>query len=349
MRMKKLILFAAMAAIAVSCAKTNEINPVSGQAIGFDTWTSNLTKSPHSQFGPGAKFTVYGYKQEGEVKTTVFDGCVVTKSSNDGSWNYSGLRFWDRNTDSYTFFAISSATTASAPPQTGLFITNDITFEGHNGDVLISKKKTMENDDYGLAVALDFVPQAALLDLKFKKAKNLEEALLKITDVSLKNIKNKGHLAVTSYASGTSKAVGSWIPSDPVSTCDYSSTTDLPVSIAAGTESWGKANAATLIENLIVMPQTLYDLQQVLEITYEVTFSGETLTHTRTIELNKFDSTDMAGTGRAESDQNTSPFVTAWEPGKHYTYYLTINADIITFTATISDWIDEEAFHYIIN
>lgn len=353
MRMKKLVLFAAIAAIAVSCAKTHEVNPVPGQAIGFDTWTSNLTKSTHAPFASGATFNVYGYKQKGETKTTVFDGDVVTKAS-DGSWNYSQIRFWDRNTDSYTFFAVApSAITATAPAQTGLFVTNDIVFEGRNGDILVAKKNTISKSDYGLAVALEFVPQSALLDLKVKKAKNLEEANLTVTAVTLKSIKDKGHLTVASYA-GTAKPTASWTPSDPVSTNVFDPTdgitpVELPVAIAAEAESWGKANSEFLINNLIVMPQVLYDEQQILEITYTVTFSGETFTHTREIELNKFDQTDMEGTGRAESDQNTAPFVTSWEPGKHYTYYLTINADIITFTASVSDWVDAEAFHYIIN
>ena len=206
--MKKIILFAAIAAIAVSCAKTHEVNPVPGQAIGFDTWTSNLTKSTHAPFASGATFNVYGYKQKGETKTTVFDGDVVTKAS-DGSWNYSQIRFWDRNTDSYTFFAVApSAITATAPAQTGLFVTNDIVFEGRNGDILVAKKNTISKSDYGLAVALEFVPQSALLDLKVKKAKNLEEANLTVTAVTLKSIKDKGHLTVASYA-GTAKPTAS--------------------------------------------------------------------------------------------------------------------------------------------
>ena len=356
MLMKKFLFLAVMAAIAISCAKTDEVKPVSEQAIGFDTWTSTLTKSAHTQFASGASFDVYGYKQKGETKTTVFDGDDVVKG-NDGSWNYQQIRFWDRNTDSYTFFAISpvdilapSSVTATSPSQTGLFVTNDITFGDQMGagDVLIAKKKTVTKNDYSLAVGLEFVPQATLLDLKVKKAKNLEEATLVVTSATLKNIKNKGHLEVTSYAS-TARPQATWHPTALDSYPDIAKTVEGNVTIAAEQDSWGKAHAAPLFENLIVMPQTLYDEQQVLVISYSVTFSGETFTHTRTIELNKFDKTDMTGTGRAETDQNTSPFVDAWEPGKHYTYYLTINADLITFTATVADWVDEEAFHYIIN
>lgn len=354
--MKKLILFAAMAAIAVSCAKTGEINPVSEQAIGFDTWTSNLTKSTHTPFATGATFDVYGYKHknDGNVNTIVFDGDDVVLDNN-GSWNYSGIRFWDRTTDSYTFFAISPAgITSTAPAQTGLFVTDDITFDGKtSGDVLVARKKTVEKDKYGLEVQLEFVPQAALFDLKVKKAKNLKEARLTINSVSIKNIESSGHLSVTNY-DGTTKPVATWTLADPSVKDDFDNThgitsVSVPVTIESGVEH-GIANSVFLINNLIVMPQTLITGGQQLEIEYTINFSGETITHTRTIDLNRFDNTDVdQDAGRTEAAQNAGEFINAWERGKHYTYYLTINADLIVFTATISDWTDADAFHYIIN
>ena len=362
MRMKKLFFFAAIAAMAVSCAKTNEVNPVSERAIGFDTWTSNLTKSTHTPFSTGATFDVYGYKYktEGNVTTPVFEGDDVTLAAN-GSWNYTTLRFWDRTTNSYTFFAISPAgITSSASATTGLMTTNNVTFGGKNGDVLVAKKKEVVKSNYGLTVDLDFVPQAALFDLKFKKAKNLKEAELTVNSVTLRNIANKGSLAITDY-DGTSTPVGAWtiapqdLEADPAVTsyANFNNThgitsVTLPVSIAAGVEH-GTDNSEFLINHLIVMPQTLITSGQQLDINYTVTFSGEAMTHSRTIDLNTFDLTDMAGEGREESDQNTTPFVTKWDCGKHYTYYLTINADMIVFNATISDWTDVNAFHYIIN
>lgn len=355
MCMKKLVLFAAMAAIAVSCAKTVEVKPVSEQAIGFETWTSTLTKSTHSAFASGATFNVYGYKHTGDesTHTTVFNGDVVTLGAN-GAWNYSNIRFWDRTTDYYTFFAIAPAgITSSAPAQTGLFVTNDITFGGKNGDVLIAKKNEVLKAGYGQVVNLDFVPQAALLDLKFKKAKNLKEATLTVNSVSIKNIQTKGHLAVSSY-DGTDKPETAWTLAETPVTANFNNThgitsVTLPKSIATGVEH-GTANSQFLIDSLIVMPQTLVTGGQQLVISYTINFSGEEITHIRTIDLNKFDLTDVnQEAGRDESSQNTAPFVTTWEPGKHYTYYLTINADLIVFNATISDWTDVNAFHYIIN
>ena len=352
--MKKLILFAAITAMAVSCAKTGEVNPVSGKPIAFDTWTSNLTKSVHAPFISGATFNIYGYKHMGDESshTDVFTGDVVTY--NGTAWNYTGIRFWDRTTNYYNFFAISPAGVVpeTPPAQPGCFVTNDITFTGKNGDILVAKKKTVEKNNYGLAVGLDFVPQAALFDLKVKKAKNLEEAELVINSVTLKNIQTKGTLSVSGYG-GNGTPVSAWSLAASPLTANFDNldgvipVTTLPT-IGAGV-GYGTANSAFLINNLIVMPQTLINSGQQLEINYTVDFSGESITHTRTIDLNKFDSTDMAGDGRDESSQNTAPFITTWDSGKHYTYYLTINADIIVFSATISDWTDANAFHYIIN
>ena len=357
MRMKKLFFFAAIAAIAVSCAKTSEIKPVSEQSIGFDTWTSNLTKSPHLGFPTGAKFDVFGYKQTGETKTTAFNGDDVTYDGE--AWNYSNVQFWDRTTDSYTFFAIAPANIVpvdpenlTVPAQNGLFVTNDITFDGKNNDVMIAKKTTVIKDNYGLEVGLVFYPKAALFDLKFKKAKNLKEASVTINSVSITNIQTKGHLTVSKYE-GDNTPLVTWSVASSPATDDFDNThgitpVSMPVTIAKGTEH-GTNNSEFLINNLIVMPQTLVDGAQQLTIDYTVTASGKNFNKTRTIDLNQFDLTDMTDGGREEDDQNVEPFLTSWEAGKHYTYYLTINADIIVFSATISDWTDVNAFRYIIN
>ena len=361
MRMKKLLLFAAMAAIAVSCAKTHEVNPVPGQAIGFDTWTSNLTKSTHTAFQTGATFNIYGYKQAtGEEKTTVFNGEVVTLTSG-GTWSYSNVRMWDRTTDSYTFYAIApSGITSSVNAQTGAMVTNDITFTGKNADILVAKQKTVEKTNYGKTVDLDFMPQSTLFDLKVKKAKNLKEAALRVNSISIQNIQTKGHLTISAPYSGTAEPVASWSLATTPATANFDNshglipvgTTGNVATIPVNVEH-GVNNSSFLINNLIVMPQGL-DQGQKLVINYTVTFSNETITHEREILLNKFDETDMRDDkGRGEDDQNGDDtdkwYITSWLPGKHYVYYLTINADLIVFNATISDWDDVNAFHYIIN
>ena len=388
--MKKLMLFAAMAAIAVSCAKTSEVNPVSEQAIGFDTWTSNLTKSTHTQFATGSNFAVYGYKETDDPhdRTTVFNGDKVTYDGS--SWNYTGVRFWDRTTDRYKFFAVAPYALSTQNPQTsliqtmdvetGIFTTKDITFTGVNSmnnasDLLVAKRKSAvrESKEYGKQVDLDFIPASALLDVKVKKVDNLTEAILKIEEIELRDIQTVGHYSIVGYSDLTatidrpvSASVGGvtglgWTLAETPVTGNFSNLhgdaiETLP-SIGANVGG-GTTNAVDVIKNLVVMPQVLGSIVnnepigngQRLYIKYSISFSSEKITHEREIPLCAFDSTDLEATpGRTEAEQNQGEFITCWMPNKHYTYYLTINADIITFTATISDWADVNAFHYIIN
>ncbi len=44
-----------------------------------------------------------------------------------------------------------------------------------------------------------------------------------------------------------------------------------------------------------------------------------------------------------------SDFITAWEAGKHYTYILTIDANTINFSASITDWTNVNGYHYLLN
>ena len=361
--MKKLFFFAAIAAIAVSCAKTNEVNPVSEQAIGFDTWTSNLTKSTHAAFPAQATFSVYGYKEtgtgDGATREMVFNNVTVTKSSTS-AWNYDNVKMWDRTTDRYCFFAIAPAGNMPANPdpspvETGLFVTNDITFNGKYPDILVAQKKEVARAAYGMTVPLVFKPVAALFDLKFKKAINLDEATLTIEECYIQNIQSKGKLTVSAY-DGNKNPTVSWSLADTPVKKSFNNTdgnieATVPVTFDEQVPH-GKDNAGFLINNLVVMPQSLLANEQQLYIKYTISFGNETLTRTRTIDLRNFDTTDMKGEGREETDQNGDPgssYITAWAPGKHYTYYLTINADLIVFNATISDWTDANAFHYIIN
>ena len=49
MRMRKLMILAAVAAIAATaCTKTFEVEPTPGNAIGFGTWANTLTKASHA-------------------------------------------------------------------------------------------------------------------------------------------------------------------------------------------------------------------------------------------------------------------------------------------------------------
>lgn len=385
--MKRVLILAAVAAIAATaCNKTYEVNPTPGVPIGFGTWTEHLTKAEQrvpgtNTFLAGDTFNVYGYKTINNANTVVFNGDVVTAyDANNASaggtvsyWKYETLRFWDPAATSYTFFAVSPAgLLSSANAQTGAFTSNPITFSGENNDILVADKTTVKKTDGGGnfnnfgTVHMVFNHVASLVDVKVKKAPALQNATVTVTALSLENIENVGVMTVSADYNGTTTAAAN-NTNGPVAT--WSTTDDkdaygpdkgvthinLPATVAndanfpRNDESTAPSTdqATFLINNLVVKPQIFdttkdNDKSQKLTITYKisVTNGGEN-TYTGSVWLADFDKID-------DTDQ-TDTKVASWEPGKHYVLYLTLNANAITFTASINNWATStNGYHYLI-
>lgn len=131
--MKRLFILSAAVAALASCSNSEVITEVNepqvpDKAIAFETFSSNATRAddPTSEnSGQSAdktdglnlhhnNFQVWGYK---DVQTTyVFDRVTVsytapTSEGQTGRWNYSPIHFWDKNANSYEFYACAPATT----------------------------------------------------------------------------------------------------------------------------------------------------------------------------------------------------------------------------------------------
>lgn len=394
MRMKKILILAVAAIAAFGCAKTYDKAPANGQAIGFNTWGNVLTKAitdPRTAgtntFGVGDSFAVYGYKSASDDsgKATVFDDDAVemTVAGTPGTWVYSPLRFWDKNFDKYTFFAISPSsvgTTATVDPQTGAVSTSEsVSFAGNNvaSDVLVADKKTVSKANYGTQVQLDFNHIAALVDFKVSKAPNLKDATVKVTAFQLSNIENAGTFSVTSAYDGSVYGA-SPTGLNPIVTWSTGNTTGTygptngvtPVALGTGlvidendafTNFNGTDNgvpadgkATFLINNMIVKPQPLTapsnetdftETKPQLSITYTITTgsgsSESTTEYTSKLWLSKFDNVN-------DNAQDDTP-VGSWATGKHYVFYITLDANPIVFGAKITDWTAGTGYHYLIN
>lgn len=355
MRMKKIMILAIAAVALAACAKTHDIAPVTGPAIGFGTWNDVMTKAPKTAFADGDEFDVFGYKWMDAgtpAAASVFEGVDVVYDEANTKWSYSPVRYWDPSYDNYTFFAawpkdqLASGTYA----QTGLFVTNELTFDGAAEPILIAQKKTVAKANYNAVVPLVFKHMSALVDIKVKKHADLEDAELVVTSISLANIKTKGTFTVASY-DGSNNPVGSvatvgWAP-DATPTVDSFDNTDgtgvatLPTLEAD--HGITTSEAGNLIDNLVVMPQAL-DGTQTLSIEYTLEDeSGIVNTYAPDpVGLDKFDNTD--------NKSNASTFITSWQPGYHYTLYITINANAIEFSASIADWdVTTDGYHYLLN
>lgn len=383
--MKKLLIIAAAALLAAACAKTYEVKETTPPAIGFGTWTETLTKARaqgSNAFANGDSFAVTGYKTTGSTKAFAFDNVFV--STSDGTnWTYSPARYWDTNADSYTFFAVSPATDDNTENGTAVLTastTTDhegeistpsaVTFHGNDCDLLVASKvvvaKGTDQSTYFngySAVNMVFNHVASLVDVKVKKAPALADATVSVSALALENIANVGTLSITSYsASTTSPATNVTLAAPVVSSASWTSTasTTYSASIASATavapdsafpgsaESDTPASATDFISNLIVMPQvfgtTGVSTSQKLTLTYSIAVTGGgTNTYTGTLYLADFDKID--------NEAQASTFVASWEPGKHYTFYVTIGARAITFTAEINPWDATivNGYHYLVN
>ena len=356
--MKRYIfLVVAVALATVSCSKTYDtnLNAAKTGAIGFGTWSDVLTKSPMTGFAANDEFDVFGYKwKTGPAdETTVFDGDDVKYDGTN--WSYANPRFWDVNFDAYTFFAVyPKDKLTTAPPKTGLFVTDELTFDGATEPLLIAQRKTVNKggapyfNNYD-AVPLVFKHMSALVDLKVRKAEAIKGAVLEVTGITLNNIQTKGKFTVASY-SGDNDPVGSagaggWeLAATPVpanfTNASGSGVASLPT--LAANSGYDKAGAGDLISELVVMPQIFTVGGQSLTINYTLTSGGDATNHTVTVDLREFD--------EVENAVNTDTTIPSWLPGVHYTYYLIIDANAISFTASIANWdVEKDGYYYLLN
>ena len=354
--MKKILFIAAVALAAAACSKTYNVGPESQKAIGFTSWNDVMTKADKTAFVNDDVIEVYGYKHNnGANKTTVFDDVDV--KYNGSSWTYSPARFWDSNFDNYTFYAVYPKDVLSAADaQTGIFTTNELTYDGENEQLLIAKETPVAKASYGSAVNLVFKHLASKIDIRVKKHSEISDVKLTVNSISLNNLQTKGYFTVASYDASSHEPVGAWTKaSTPVlndnSATPYKSTTAVELAAGTGTST---ATAGALISNLIAMPQDLTTGTGAQSITINYTLTTGTtgnedsVTYNTTFEIGQFDSTDPDPTDK----DNTAPFISSWVPGVHYTYYITVNAqNKITFTADIDAWTtatDITGHHYVI-
>ncbi len=340
--MKKLMIFAVAAIALVACSKEFDTNKSAsnGTAIGFNTWAEQLTKARTagaSTFGNGDSFKVEGFKTLAGSPVTVFNDVTVS-TTNGSTWTYDNTRFWDSNATSYTFFAVSSPNTALTFAADGKIAATAVTFSGENNDILLANSVDVNPPYSSTPVALTFKHIGALVDLKVKKsaALNTANATVAISGVTLEKIDGTGNVAVTGYTSNVPTVA--WTDLDGNTSYGITSgVVDCTLPSDVGT------TGDDLINTLVVIPQTLGDAK-IIKISYTITDADSnvnTFTN-KEIKLNQFDSDD-------DTENGPSDFITAWEAGKHYTYILTIDANTINFSASITDWTNVNGYHYLLN
>lgn len=355
MRMKKIMFFAVAAIALVACSKTFDSGKTApeGAAISLGTWADVMTRGTKSAFAANDEFDVFGSKWSSTTdSTSVFEGVDVKY---DGTkWSYSPLRYWDPSFDNYTFYAVwpKDQLASGTYAKNGKFVTNDITFDGADEPILVAQKKDVAKTSYNQPVPLVFKHVSSLVDFKVKKHDDIVKSKLVVTSFTLSNIRTKGTFTVASYDGSKNPVgtagVGGWAPDATPTVASFTKDSGagvatLPTLIADKGNT--TTDAGALIDSLIVMPQAFATGSgaQTFTIAYKLTDeSGTENTYTPDpVELGKFDSTN--------DGDNTATFIASWLPGYHYTYYITINANAITFTASIDNtWATADGFNYLV-
>jgi hypothetical protein len=350
--MKKVVILAAAALTLAACAKTYELQENAQPKIGFSTWNETMTKAAKTAFAANDEFDVYGFKWNAGPanQTTVFDGVDVKF---DGTkWSYSPLRFWDSNFDNYTFFAAypKDQLADGEYAQNGYFVSQNLAYDGQKEVLLVAQKKDVEKTNYNKTVELKFKHVGSLVDIKVKKHSDIESAKVEVTSIAVSGIKTTGAFTVSSY-DASNNPVGSWAATSAVNdatVAPYHSNSTVTLAKNAGV---GTANASNLLTDLVLMPQELAkDGGPKITISYKIT-TGEDATADEITFSDKsfyFGQFDKSEEGESEKANKENDRISAWMPGVHYTYYITINANAITFTASIDDWSTETGHYYLV-
>ncbi|MBE6222774.1 MAG: fimbrillin family protein [Bacteroidales bacterium] len=331
--MKKVVILAAAALTLAACAKTYEVEPVNGPAIGFKTWANGMTKvrtAGESVFGNGDSFVVEGVKTVSSSPVEVFQNVPV--STTDGTnWTYTNTRYWDSNATAYAFYAVSSPDTDLSFGIDGKIAATDVTFTGANNDILLANSVDVAPANYGKPVDFTFKHIGALVDLNVKKAAALSDATVAITNLSLEKIDGAGKVAVNGYSTNVPSV--NWSNLDGNTT--YTNNATLPTDLST--------TATGVINNLVVIPQTLTDTK-ILKISYTITDKANNTNtfNNVAVKLNEFDKVDNT------ENKTEDVFITSWDASTHYTYTLTIAANAITFTADITDWTNVSGYNYLV-
>ena len=348
--MKKLFFIAAIASSAlVSCTK-NDATPVAlEKEITFATPIVGVqSKAVAGELTDAAypvseKFNVYGVWHSGdfagwESSSLYMDDVVTAYDDSFNGWRPEDRHYWPKN-GKLTFAAYSPSDVKAASHSYGV---NGLTLVGfqveaeskNHVDVLYSKRSYNKvkgstdnvNTPYD-EVDIDFLHALSSIQFTAKTAMNYGSTEIRLKNISINGVYSKADFVenVDETTPGTYAAAPAWsnhsaynqVTAETSPYVYYNNTTGQLLSDAAWVMN-GVANQT----DLICLPQTLPTSAKIV-VTYSINPPKDT-------------TPEVDVTLEADIDDLT----TKWEPGKRYTYNLTIGLDEIYFAPEVAIWTD---------
>lgn len=378
------ILSAAVAALAScsNSEVITEVNEpqVPDKAIAFETFSSNATRAENSQENNKeglenhhSNFQVWGYK---DVQTDyVFNGTEVTYDNS--VWAYSPIRFWDKAAKSYYFYACAPST-ANATTKFQLiqvtdpkwkndyFILRDVTLKdetlpasttltesykhdnAQNIDYMIASQCNIATSSSSQAVQLDFNHILSRLNIGVKKASKTQDnpfnsAIVTLMELKVDKMKSTGSFDESKTPTSGSLNEGTTVRWD-------SPSDELCYKGAVEALNGTKVNTSeTFFLQSLVIPQNVNyeDVQLDGTVTGASTRPEQAYLYIKyKIQANANDTegeTFVRHINLAQAFGSSNEAI-AFNEGWQNTLHITIDADVISFTADVYQWDDNKTY-----
>lgn len=360
--MKKSLLFAALAVVAMASCTKNELKvPSTGSdaVLSFQPVVANATKATYlttaNMKDKCASFGVFAWYAEptlvaagsgtaymDNVTVTYDDSIDETGSTGVGAWAPGSPYYWPKNgTLSFDAYAPASAHATTPDLGTGkvtstvdkgLKIENYTVAELANQYDLLYSTRTQDkktstggsNDTYD-GVDIAFHHALSAIEVTAKTDYDYSDAI-KLTKITILNAQNKGEFN-QNMTNAVTDGTPAWTNND----------TEVSYVLFSGDHALTTTALTSLttpaISNAILLPQDFIHASSGKHVSIRVDY---TIKH-GTAELPQYYIADLSTTYGHEGS-NPSALLSAWEMGKRYTYNFIFSLDEVYFAPKVDDW-----------
>ena len=224
--MKKFFIMgmAAMGLALTACNNDETVEVAKGNAIGFNSFVNNSTRTTDANNDNFTSFKVWGLMNNGTQTGTPFVGIEVTKTN--GAWSYTTPVYWEKGY-AYSFVALApnDAYTFTAPTEINKW--GSLKFDNKTGetDLLYATQKqgTVVGNTCPNAVSLTFNHMLSRVRFQFKNSM-LDGSKLTVTDVKITDAYTNG---TATLAEGLAEL--NWVADATTGDLAFSNATDTKI------------------------------------------------------------------------------------------------------------------------
>lgn len=333
--MKKYILIAAVACVALAACTKNEVKPVEmDQEITYQT----INTKAASAFSTSHKFYSWAYilasdknwKDNSAESSPYISNSLIEYVSGSTAWKNASTSYYWPKKSGLTFFAWSDATndpkvtspaTVDCSNDGGIKFDNFDTSVDKKKDLLVAKiaadqkSNTSSHDSWQAGVPVVFYHVLSAMELTAKTNVDYGTTKFKVKSVVFNDVLCKG--TYTQGVDATKTPIQSnWITVSDAKDFDVYS----PASPSSELSTTATPLDAQANDVRIFMPQTLPDDAKVT-VTYQVTYGTSGITDEVSVDATL-----------------KSIFTEGWKPGYKYTLNITIGLDEILWDPDIQPW-----------